>query len=361
MTDVTVAAVPADRLRWRCDPAQLGFASTDEVQPMEAMVGQERGLAAIELGLDLETPGYNIYVAGPSGTGRSTAVYRQIERAIADRPAAADWVYLHNFVDPYEPIALRLPAGRGRQLVHDLDSFINACRQEIPKVFEGEQHEKRRLAILQSVQPQHEALFGEIHATGERLGFVVQFTPEGIISTPALATGEPMSSEAYELLTDDKKAEFRSKREELQRKIDETMMEGRRIDREGHQQLHLVEREAAMLAVGHLLEDLRRQWADQAGVLTQLNLIQEDLPEHLDEFRPISAGITLSPARRPNVPSQRGSAPHRTPRDALQITQPPTNTRATLRATSPCSVQARSATSISRSLSVAGPKCAAST
>lgn len=279
------AAIPAERLRWRCDPTQLGFASTDEVQPMEAMLGQERGLEALELGLEMETPGYNIYVAGPSGTGRSTAVYRQVERAIADRAAVVDWVYLHNFADPYQPIALQLPAGQARQLARDLDSFVNACRQEIPKVFESEQFEKSRLAILQTVQRQHEALFSDVVDAGERLGFVVQLTPQGVMSAPALKPGEPMSPEAYELLPDDKKAELRGKQQELQRRLDETAMEHRRVDREGHQELQLVEREAAMSAVGHLFEDLRKRWANQTGVLTQLDLIQEDLLDHVDAFR----------------------------------------------------------------------------
>lgn len=307
MANVAVdAAVPPEHLRWRCDPAQLGFASTDEVQPMEAMVGQERGLEAIELGLDMEAPGYNVYVAGPSGTGRSTAVYSQVERAIADRAAAVDWAYLHNFADPYQPIALQLPAGRARQLVHDLDGFINTCRQEIPKVFESEQFEKRRLAIVQTVQHQHEALFSDIADAGERLGFVVQLTPQGIMSAPALKPGDPMSPEAYELLPDDEKAELRGKQEELQRKIDESAMEHRRIDREGHQQLHLVEREAALSAVGHLLEDLRRRWADQTGVLTQLNLVQEDLLEHVDAFR--GGERPQGESLQPQAPSDRYQA-----------------------------------------------------
>ena len=180
MVEAAVASLAPERLRWRCDPAQLGFTTTDEVQAIEAMVGQDRGLEALELGLELEAAGYNVFVAGPSGTGRSTAVDRQIQRAIADRPAAADWAYVHNFADPYQPIALQLPSGRAPELARDLENFIASCRQEIPRVLQVDRYEKRRQAILQSVQEQNEAQFSRSHALAEKLGFIIQFTPDGI-------------------------------------------------------------------------------------------------------------------------------------------------------------------------------------
>ncbi len=285
MAAVAVAELTPEHLRWRCDPDLLGFTSTDEVQPIEAMVGQERGLEALELGLDLAVAGYNVYVAGASGTGRSTAVRQQVERAIARRPGAPDWAYVHNFADPYEPIAVQLPAGRVTKLARELDSFIAACREEIPKALQGERYEKRRLAIHQSVHDQHEAFFGRLHALAEQLGLIIQFTPAGIMSMPALAPGRPLSPEAFELLPEDRKAELRSGTQQLQRRIDETMVEARRIEREGQRQIQELEREAALFAVGHLLDELRAGWKDQDAVVRHLDFIRDDLVEHLDEFR----------------------------------------------------------------------------
>src|SRR5262245_837251 len=95
-----VTPLSPEQVRWRCDPALLGFTTTAEVPAVESMAGQERGLEAIELGLNLDSGGYNIYVAGPPGTGRSTAVYGQIHRLTHKRPTPSDWVYLHNFLEP---------------------------------------------------------------------------------------------------------------------------------------------------------------------------------------------------------------------------------------------------------------------
>jgi predicted ATP-dependent protease len=283
--ETTTRRLSPDQLRWRCDPDTLGFETTDQIPPIEAMVGQARGLDALEFGLGLDVPGYNIFVAGPAGTGRSTAVRSQIQHAASGRPAGPDWVYVHNFTDPYEPIAIQLPAGRGPQLAADLDQFIVACRREIPKLFQSDEYQQRRLAALQAVQEHRDALLSALQQYGEQLGFVMQFTPSGIVTLPALAPGQPMTPEGYELLTDEKKAELRTKGQQLQHKVDETMLAVHRADREGHEQLQVLEREGALFAVGHLLEELRQRWADAPAVRTHLAAIQADLLDHLDEFR----------------------------------------------------------------------------
>ena len=102
-----------EQLRWRCDPARLGFETTESVPPLMATVGQERGVGAIELGVAVDAPGYNVFVAGPSGTGRTTTVRQQLADAAHRLPPAPDWCYLHNFDAPSQPVAVQFPAGTG--------------------------------------------------------------------------------------------------------------------------------------------------------------------------------------------------------------------------------------------------------
>jgi lon-related putative ATP-dependent protease len=279
-----VTPLSPEQVRWRCDPALLGFATTAEIPAVESMAGQERGLEAIELGLNLDSGGYNIFVAGPPGTGRSTAVYGQIRRLTHTRPTPSDWVYLHNFLDPNEPIAVRLPPGRGPQLVRDLDQLITTCRLEIPRALEGERFEQQRLEVIQAVQARRDAEFGELSTAAQRLGFELQFTQGGIATIPFVTPGQPLSPEAFELLPDEKKAEIRNNGQQLQREIDDAMRSVRQIEREGQEQLRRLERDTALLAVGHLVETLRQNWADESPIIAHLTAIQADLLEHLDEF-----------------------------------------------------------------------------
>ena len=123
----------ADRLCRRVDPAGLPFRTTRDVAPLEGTIGQPRALDAIEFGLDVETPGYNLFVAGQPGSGRESTVIDHLEGHARRRPPPDDWIYVHNFDEPDRPNAIRLPAGRGGELKRDLDEFLAAARQEIPR------------------------------------------------------------------------------------------------------------------------------------------------------------------------------------------------------------------------------------
>ena len=128
--DLTRFEVPIERLRWRCDPGLLSFQCTDELVPLQEFIGQDRAIRAIEFGLAVDKPGYNIFVAGMTGTGRTSIVKAHLEKLVAERkdsgqaPTPCDWCYLHNFDDADRPRILRLPAGEGKQLKARLERLL---------------------------------------------------------------------------------------------------------------------------------------------------------------------------------------------------------------------------------------------
>src|SRR5262245_15395294 len=113
---MAVTALKAEQVRRRLDPATLSFATTAEVPPLHGTIGQDRALDAIDFGLEVATPGYNLFVAGAAGSGRESTILACLERAAVSRPVPDDLVYAHNFDEPGHPRALRLPAGRGCDL-----------------------------------------------------------------------------------------------------------------------------------------------------------------------------------------------------------------------------------------------------
>jgi predicted ATP-dependent protease len=284
LTD-SAPSLPADRLRWRCDVDLLNFASTDDIPPLDGTVGQDRGVEAIGLGLALDADGFNLYIAGPSGSGRATTARGMIERLAAGRPPAWDWCYLHNFPEPSQPLAIQLATGQDRQLARDLDELIVNCRREIPRVFEGEQYHQRRATLAQELQERRDALFGQVRAKADQLGFAVEFSPMGIHTMPLLEPGKPLTPEAFELLTEEKQVEIRGHAQELARRTEEILLSVRRVEREAHERLHALDREVVSFAVGHLFDALRASYARVEQVIEHLNRIQADLVSHLDEFR----------------------------------------------------------------------------
>ncbi|HEY1296806.1 MAG TPA: AAA family ATPase [Chloroflexota bacterium] len=277
-------ALPAESLRWRCDPETLGFASTDDVPPLVGTAGQDRGLDAINLGLAVENDGFNVFVAGPPGSGRTTTARYLIAQTAASRAAPSDWCYLHNFQTANQPIALELAAGQAPEVSHDLEDLIGSLRRAVPRVFEAEEYQQRRAEIARSLDARRDAIFAQIRAAGEQLGFAVEFTPMGAATVPLLEPGKPMSPEAFELLPDQKKAEIRAKNQELRHAIEEALMSVHRLEREAQERLHKLDHEVMGYAVGHLLAALQSKYAEIPAVVQHLESIQADLVSRVDEF-----------------------------------------------------------------------------
>ena len=111
--------VPVERLRRVCDPEGLGFETTSEVEPLAGAIAQDRAISALDLGLGIETEGFNIFVSGAAGTGRNATLREILERVARDKPTPTDWGYLHNFWDPSQPVAVALPGGEIRRFAWD--------------------------------------------------------------------------------------------------------------------------------------------------------------------------------------------------------------------------------------------------
>ena len=129
------APLPVEQLAHRCDAGQFAFATTDELEDIGVIPGQERATEAIELAVGIERDGYNLFVMGPAGCGRHTLVRQMIEARAQRAPRPSDWVYVNNFPHPHRPIAIELPPGRGAGLRADMARLVEELRSNIPAVF----------------------------------------------------------------------------------------------------------------------------------------------------------------------------------------------------------------------------------
>ncbi len=282
--------VSVEELRRECDPSTFKFTSTQEVEPLQGTIGQERAVESIEFGLGIKTKGFNIYAAGPSGTGKTSTVKDYIEMMAKREPVPNDWCYVNNFNDPDRPLTISLPAGQGRDLAKDMDDLIAHARDEIPKAFESKEYEERKTRIANELESEREKAFSEIEKKAEQRGFAVDITTAGIITIP-LVKGRPLRREEFNLLPDDQRKEIQGKGEELQSEINEVLTNIRKLEKETKDKVQGLDKEIALFAIGHLLQDLRGKYSAYAKVLNYLNQVEKDIIENLDDFR-----ITEKPA-----------------------------------------------------------------
>jgi len=289
MTDDT--ALSPNELTHTCDPDTLEFETTADIAPLEGTVGQERAINAIEFGLGIQTQGFNLYITGRPGTGRNSSVITHAKRKAETEGSPSDWCYVHNFVDAYHPRAIRLSSGKGPEFAQDMEDFIKSARIEMPRAFESENYEKRKAEIVEEVQHRREAMLRELQQEAADLGFSIEATPVGIASVPLNRDGKPYTREEYDALPEDPKQSIKQKGIKLQDSTNQFIARSRALEKEAQEKLRDLDREIALFAVGHLLEDLRAKYQACEGfgncddILDYLNQVENDIVEHLDDFR----------------------------------------------------------------------------
>lgn len=280
-----------EELTRTCDPDNMEFESTADIAALEGTVGQERAVSAIDFGLEVETHGFNIYVAGRPGTGRNSSVLAHTRKKAKDQPQPDDWCYVYNFDDAYHPKAIKVAAGKGPEFAEDMEEFVKTARNEIPRAFESENYEKRKNEVMEDVQKRREALLSELQQEASDLGFSVEVTPVGIASVPLTRDGKPYSREEYEALPEERKQDIKQRGAELQDSTNQFISRTRALEKEAQDRVRELDKEIALFAVGHLLQDLRAKYEACQGfgncqaILDYLNAVENDVVERLDDFR----------------------------------------------------------------------------
>ncbi len=276
-------AVAPEHLCRRVDPTQIPLTTAD-VPPLEGTIGQPRALDAIAFGLEIRSPGYNLFVAGPAGSGRERTVHDFLRRFAPTRPAPSDWVYVYNFTQSDRPNVIRLPQGRGRKFAADLDSFLEAAQRDIPRAFESEDYARRRREALSELAQRRDALFDQLQAFARDQGFAIEMTSAGIVTVP-LSQGRPLSDEAFQRLPAQRQQELEQRNTAIQERITDMLRQVRQMQKEANERVRQLDRDVALFTVGPHLDELREAYADQPEVRAYLDQVQSDLPEHLDDFR----------------------------------------------------------------------------
>ena len=279
----TQLAVAPEQLRRRVDLTQLPLTTAD-VSPLEGTIGQPRAVDAIGFGLEINSTGYNLYVAGPAGSGRERTVLDYLHRFAPTRPSPSDWIYIYNFDQPDQPSVIRMPRGRGRKLAADMDAFLDAAQRDIPRAFESEDYESHRREALAELSQRRDELLDQLQNFARDNGFAIEMTPMGMVAIP-LSHGKPLSDEDYQHLPDSIKQGLDRRNKQIQERITDTLRQVRQMQKEGTERVRQLDHNVVLFTVGPHLDELREAYTDQPVILVYLDQIRKDIPEHLDDFR----------------------------------------------------------------------------
>ncbi|MEI6208531.1 MAG: ATP-binding protein [Desulfuromonadales bacterium] len=279
--------LPVDKLRWNCDPESLGFETTEELTDFEDAIGQKRALRSIDFGLGVDAAGFNLYISGETGTGRTHTIASILHKRARSEPKPHDWVYVNNFKNADSAMALDLPAGMGSDLAADMKELIEAFRKDIPKALESSEYESRRAELLDNYQSTTNNLFQELEKSAEKLGFALQRTVSGLVIVPQ-KSGSNFTQEEYEALTEKRRQKLEQQGKELTERLNEVLRQVREQEKATKEALSRSDRELGMSCLGHRLDPLREKYAGLEKVLAYLDSVQEDILNTLEDFKPQS-------------------------------------------------------------------------
>ncbi|MBI2914352.1 MAG: AAA family ATPase [Firmicutes bacterium] len=274
----------ANELRSLCDPSQFDFLTTAEVPPLEGIIGQGRAIRAMEFGLRIKSRGYNIFVTGPSGTGKNTYVRDEVRKHAALERVAEDWCYIYNFRRPDEPLALCLPAGTGHEFRQDMEELVEELKSDIPKAFESEDYEKQKEAVVREFQEQTQARIETLEKLAEEKGLALRRTSTGFATIP-IVNDKPLTPDEYEALDEPTKKTIEERNKELHTAMGEVTRRIRQLEKLARERVKELDKGVGLFAVGGPIGDLKEKYKAFPRVLDYLTQVESDVILNLDDMK----------------------------------------------------------------------------
>lgn len=282
-----------EKLRWKCDPNIFEFESTENIEPMEGILGQERALKAITLGVDMRKPGYNIYIAGLSGSGKATTVKQMLKKISSDCTPLHDYAYVNNFKDPDQPLLIKFPKGKAKEFKQDLLSAIEVLKQRIPVTLESDLYLARRKNIIDEYNQQEQELMSKFDAELREKGFSLGQIKSGDQIRPdiiPLIDGQPVPIFQLEeqikqnKITKEQAQEIIKNYTEHQQKLQSIFKKGLKISQEFQEKLSQIEKEGAEIIVKGIFEGLKEKYNSNSP-LQHLNNVEESILNNIQLFK----------------------------------------------------------------------------
>lgn len=281
------------QLRHTCDPKKLKFKSTESLPDFKSIIGQDRAVCALMFGLDIKNHGFNIYALGPTGTGKTTAIVKYIEKEAKNRPEPYDWLYVNNFLNNDKPKKLRLPAGKGYAFRDDMDRLVLELKTEVPKAFEAENYEYEREAIEKTFRTKSESLLQQLTKKADESGLQLVQSPHGFAVFPVV-NGKVLTPEERAKLSQEEMQKISVSEENIIGKLHDAMRQFEQLQKDARGKVLELDQRVIAFSVNHLISDLKEKYQEYQEVTEFLTEVREHLLKNVQAFKRIKQSETVS-------------------------------------------------------------------
>ena len=267
-----------------CNPNMFKFDKIKEVADTTNLVyGQDRGIKALEFGVNVDLKGYNLYLEGPTGVGKTMYTKKFLQTRAAKEKVPNDWCYIYNFNDPNEPVAVSLPAGQGKVFQETMDAFIRNIRKDIKKTFNNDEFEKEKKLIKQEFEEKKDSILVKLNDKTLKHGFQVKSAQNGIYMMPVYE-GKTIEEEEYEKLPLEIKSEFESKSQVVQEMIFDTLSELKIIENKADKKIEEWKANIALLTVNIHVNNVKSNYKRNKKINNFLDNVKKDILKNINAF-----------------------------------------------------------------------------
>lgn len=281
-------ALVADELRRRVDPRALPSERAISKHRTH-IIGQDRAIRALQLGLELESPGYNIYLSGPSGSGRMTTAKHILAAYKQPRRPLRDFVYVHHFQEPDRARLLVLTPGEGPRLKKAMDDLAKNIKRELPRTLGSQLCQKERDHLIGEFQKHEREFVAPFQERIRKAKFALVEVQDGLgverDILPLIGGAPKTMTELEELLSQGKLSPKRLKqlgrrRQLLRKDLEQIERQSRLLARDMNRALEEFERHVGSAVIDTLIEELRGEFQQQE-VQDYIDDVREGLLERI--------------------------------------------------------------------------------
>ena len=270
-------------LKMTCNPNVFNFETTGDLDTIEEGIGQERGIKALEFGLQVDVKGYNLYLEGPSGVGKTLYTKNYLNKIASKKKVPSDWCYIYNFDNPNEPIAVELPAGQGKEFKEAMEGFIKEIRKDIRNTFNNDDFEKEKALIKQEFEQKRTALLEKLNQDASKHNFQVKTAQNGIYMMP-IVNGQVIEEEEFDKLDEEIKKEYEEKSVLVQEQIMNVISQIKEIERASDKKISEWQSNVALLTVNVHINYLKSKYKRNKKINKFLNDVKTDVLKNIPTF-----------------------------------------------------------------------------
>ena len=270
-------------LKMTCNTNIFDFETTEELEPIQSGIGQDRGIKALEFGLQVNVKGYNLYLEGPSGVGKTMYTKNYLDKIASKQRPPHDWCYIYNFDNPNEPIAVDLPAGQGKEFKEAMEGFIKEIKKDIKKTFNNDDFEKEKALIKQEFETKRSTLLEQLNKEASKYDFQVKTAQNGIYMMPVV-DGKAIEEEEFDKLDEEIKKQYEEKSTIVQEQIMNVIGQIKEIERLSDKKISEWQSNIALLTVNVHINYLKSKYKRYKKINQFLTNIKQDILKNISAF-----------------------------------------------------------------------------